>query len=152
MQDFPLPLSQLFAPVCFVTARILLFFERLLRNSFTRSSNSHAIMRFSKSRNWSEEVVSIMADQLRTGTKFVIGPDGSPLSIADLPPANTRRWVTRRKAEVVAAVRGGLISLDEACERYRLSVEEFLSWQRTLTKHGVKGLRTTRLQDIRSRS
>ena len=93
-----------------------------------------------------------MADQFRTGAKFVIGPDGSPLTIADLPPANTRRWVTRRKAEVVAAVRGGLLSLDDACERYRLSVEEFLSWQRALARHGVKGLRTTRLQDIRSHS
>ncbi len=92
-----------------------------------------------------------MTEQYRAGAKFVIGPDGSPLSIADLPPANTRRWVTRRKAEVVAAVRGGLISLEEACERYRLSVEEFLSWQRTLSSHGVKGLRTTRIQDIRSR-
>jgi hypothetical protein len=92
-----------------------------------------------------------MTEQYRAGTKFVIGPDGSPLSVADLPPANTRRWVTRRKAEVVAAVRGGLISLEDACERYRLSVEEFLSWQRTLSAHGVKGLRTTRIQDIRSR-
>jgi len=93
-----------------------------------------------------------MAEYRSTGAKFVIGPDGSPLSIADLPPANTRRWVTRRKAEVVAAVRGGLISLEEACERYRLSVEEFLSWQRTLSSHGVKGLRTTRIQDLRAKS
>ena len=38
---------------------------------------------------------------------YVIGPDGSPLTVADLPAANTRRWVIRRKAEVVAAVRGG---------------------------------------------
>ncbi|NTB71722.1 DUF1153 domain-containing protein, partial [Agrobacterium tumefaciens] len=30
-------------------------------------------------------------------------------------------------AEVVAAVRGGLLSLEEACERYTLTVEEFLS-------------------------
>ena len=94
-------------------------------------------------------VVSNMTEQYRTGSKIVIGPDGSPLTIGDLPPANTRRWVTRRKAEVVAAVRGGLLSLDEACERYRLSVEEFLSWQRTLSSHGVKGLRTTRIQDMR---
>jgi hypothetical protein len=57
----------------------------------------------------------------------VIGPDGSPLTIADLPPPNTRRWVIRRKAEVVAAVRGGLLSLEEACNRYTLTVEEFLS-------------------------
>jgi len=37
--------------------------------------------------------------------------------------------VIRRKAEVVAAVRGGLLSLEEACSRYTLTVDEFLSWQ-----------------------
>jgi hypothetical protein len=57
--------------------------------------------------------------------------------------------VIRRKAEVVAAVRAGLISLEEACDRYRLSVEEFLSWQRLIDKHGLRGLRTTRLQQYR---
>ena len=79
----------------------------------------------------------------------VIGPAGKPLSVDDLPPPNTERWVIRRKAEVVAAVRAGLISLEEACERYRLSVEEFLSWQRLIDKHGLRGLRTTRLQQYR---
>ena len=67
----------------------------------------------------------------------VIGPDGSPLTIADLPPETTRRWVIRRKAEVVAAVRGGLLSMEEACERYKLTVDEFLSWQRSIDKHGL---------------
>ena len=38
----------------------------------------------------------------------VMGPDGNPLTLDDLPPAGTTRWVIRRKAEVVAAVRGGL--------------------------------------------
>ena len=79
----------------------------------------------------------------------VIGPAGKPLSIDDLPPPETERWVIRRKAEVVAAVRAGLITLEEACERYRLSVEEFLSWQRLIDKHGMRGLRTTRLQQYR---
>jgi len=79
----------------------------------------------------------------------VIGPAGKPLSVDDLPPPNTERWVIRRKAEVVAAVRAGLISLEEACERYRLSVEEFLSWQRLIDRHGMRGLRTTRLQQYR---
>jgi hypothetical protein len=60
---------------------------------------------------------------------YVIGPDGSPLTLADLPPPSTKRWVIRRKAEVVAAVRGGLLSLDDACKRYTLTVEEFLAWQ-----------------------
>ncbi len=91
-----------------------------------------------------------MSGQLRSNVKFVIGPDGSPLSIADLPPPGTRRWVIRRKAEVVAAVRGGLLSLEEACERYALTVEEYLSWQRSIDKYGLKGLRTTRLKEYRA--
>jgi hypothetical protein len=79
----------------------------------------------------------------------VIGPTGAPLTIADLPPPNTQRWVIRRKAEVVAAVRGGLLSLDEACERYSLTNEEFLGWQASIDRHGMAGLRTTRLQQYR---
>ncbi len=79
----------------------------------------------------------------------VIGPAGEPLTIDDLPPPETRRWVIRRKAEVVAGVRNGLISLEDACSRYKLSVEEFLSWQRLIEKHGMRGLRTTRLQQYR---
>ena len=31
----------------------------------------------------------------------------------DLPPPNTRRWVVRRKAAVVSAVRSGRITLEE---------------------------------------
>ena len=90
-----------------------------------------------------------MTDAFRPRTKFVIGPDGSPLTIADLPPTSTRRWVIRRKAEVVAAVRGGLLSLEEACARYTLTIEEFLSWQASIDEHGLAGLRTTRIQQYR---
>ncbi len=71
------------------------------------------------------------------------------MTLKDLPPPSTKRWVIRRKAEVVAAVRGGLISLDEACRRYTLSVEEFLSWQRAIDEHGLPGLRATRIQHYR---
>jgi len=80
----------------------------------------------------------------------VVGPQGRPMSINDLPPPNTKRWVIRRKAEVVAGVRSGLLSLEEACERYKLSVEEFLSWQRLIDRHGMRGLRATRLQEYRA--
>ena len=90
-----------------------------------------------------------MPEQMRPRVKYVIGPDGSPLPIADLPPTTTRRWVIRRKAEVVAAVRGGLLSLDEACQRYTLTVEEFLSWQASIDDNGLAGLRTTRIQQYR---
>ena len=66
-----------------------------------------------------------------------------------LPPTNTRRWVMRRKAQVVAAVRDGLLTFEEACERYSLSEEEFKSWIALLDNHGVRGLRATRSQDYR---
>ncbi|MBL8708667.1 MAG: DUF1153 domain-containing protein [Rhodospirillaceae bacterium] len=74
----------------------------------------------------------------------------TPKTLDELPPPGTRRWVIRRKAEVVAGVRAGLITLEEACQRYSLSVEEFLSWQRSIDRHGLRGLRTTRIQDYRS--
>jgi hypothetical protein len=83
--------------------------------------------------------------------RYVIGPDGSPLAIADLPQPGTERWVIRRKAEVVAAVRGGLLSLEEACSRYILTVDEFLVWQRSIDRHGFAGLRTTRTQQYRQK-
>ncbi|WP_347710414.1 DUF1153 domain-containing protein [Niveispirillum sp. BGYR6] len=73
----------------------------------------------------------------------------SSLTLDDLPPPDTRRWVMRRKAEVVAGVRAGLLSFAEACARYSLSEEELASWQRLIDRHGVKALRVTRLQDYR---
>ena len=47
--------------------------------------------------------------------------------MAELPPPNTKRWVIRRKAAVVAAVRVGEITVEEACRRYQLSEEEFFA-------------------------
>ena len=67
-----------------------------------------------------------------------MGPDGSPLSMADLPAPGTKRWVIRRKAEVIAAVRGGLLSLEEACTRYMLTVDEFLSWQLSIHRFSTQ--------------
>ncbi|MBT8473733.1 MAG: DUF1153 domain-containing protein [Marinicaulis sp.] len=80
---------------------------------------------------------------------YVIGPDGTPLTLKDLPPPSTKRWVIRRKAEVVAAVRGELLTLEEACDRYTLTVEEFLSWQKAIDQFGLPGLRATRVQQYR---
>jgi hypothetical protein len=80
---------------------------------------------------------------------YVIGPDGSPLTLANLPKRDTKRWVIRRKAEVIAAVRGGLLSVEEASGRYRLTVDELLSWQSSIEQHGLAGLRTTRIQHYR---
>src|ERR1700748_3269185 len=84
------------------------------------------------------------------GERYVIGPMGAPLTLADLPPPETERWVVRRKAEVVAAVNGGLLTVDEVCARYRRSVEESASWQRAVDRAGMPGLRVTRIQHYRS--
>ena len=62
-------------------------------------------------------------------------------SAPDLPPAGTRRWVARRKAQVVEAVQSGKIRLDEALRRYEISVEEFGAWKRRFFRSGVDGLR-----------
>ncbi len=87
-----------------------------------------------------------MANWTRTndrGEACVVGPTGSVITLFDLPPSDTRRWVIRRKGEVVAAVRGGLITLDEACGRYGLTHEEFEAWRDAYDRHGLAGLRTT---------
>jgi hypothetical protein len=67
----------------------------------------------------------------------------------DLPPPNTTRWVVRRKAAVVAAVRAGRITLEEALSRYQLTEEEYRSWERAFEEHGLPGLRATRIQQYR---
>jgi|SRR5512134_1321621 hypothetical protein len=85
-----------------------------------------------------------MNDSAQPKAPHVIGPYG-PLTLADLPPPG-RRWSIRRKAEVVTAVRGGLLSLEEACSRYTLSTEEYMSWERCIERYGLAGLRTTRVQ------
>jgi len=86
-----------------------------------------------------------MHDSTRSNARQIIGPYG-PLTAADLPPPDTQRWSIRRKAEIVAAVRGGLLSLEQACSIYTLSAEEFSSWEHCIVRYGLAGLRTTRTQ------
>lgn len=66
-----------------------------------------------------------------------------------LPPVNTRRWTPLRKAQVVNAVRDGVLSFAQACERYRLSDEELTAWQSAVAVYGTPGLRVTRLRQYR---
>jgi hypothetical protein len=80
----------------------------------------------------------------------VVGPLGEPLTLESLPPPGTTRWVVRRKAEVVAAVNGGLLTFDEVCERYGLTLEEFAGWKRAVERSGMAGLRVTRIQHYKS--
>jgi hypothetical protein len=77
---------------------------------------------------------------------WIVGPLGQRMTRDDLPPTDTVRWLPRLKAEVVAAVSGGLITLQEACERYGLSLQEYASWQLAVERAGIPGLRITRTQ------
>ena len=90
-----------------------------------------------------------LATDKKNQMKFIYGKRDEVLTLPDLPPPETRRWVSRRKAEVVAAVQGGMLTLNEACNRYALSVEEFMSWQQSVERHGVAGLRATHMQKYR---
>jgi transposase-like protein len=66
--------------------------------------------------------------------------------MTELPPPNTRRWVPRRKAAVVAAVSSGMITIEEACRRYHMSEGEFFAWRRAFENFGIRGLRAGRIQ------
>lgn len=90
-----------------------------------------------------------MLENQKIRSASVIGPLGEALTLDALPPAGTTRWVVRRKAEVVAAVNGGLLTVNEACRRYSISLEEFTGWQRAVWRSGMPGLRVTRLKHYR---
>ena len=81
---------------------------------------------------------------------YVIGPDGEKMTIADLPSPETRRWVPRRKARVVAAVEGGLITSEDAFTRYSISEEEYETWKAAMSRFGMRGLCVTKINQVRS--
>jgi hypothetical protein len=66
----------------------------------------------------------------------------------ELPSLN-RRWTVRRKAAVIEAVRGGWDPIEEVCRLYKLSVDEFLAWERDIDRHGLHGRRSRRYQIYR---
>jgi len=67
----------------------------------------------------------------------------------ELPPPDAKRWTPRRKASLVKTVISGVMSLEEVCRRYGLSVDEFRSWHDAMERHGMRGLYTTKLQRYR---
>ncbi|WP_226781063.1 DUF1153 domain-containing protein [Oceaniglobus trochenteri] len=84
-----------------------------------------------------------------TGPRAVKLPGGQMMTRADLPDPDTKRWVASRKAAVVRAVIGGLITQSEALKTYGLTDEEFGAWCRAVDRHGEAALKTTRLQKYR---
>ena len=87
--------------------------------------------------------------RLSPKAKYLKRRDGSLLTLGDLPCAKTKRWVVRRKADVVDAVRGDLITVQEACLRYSLTLEEFFAWRTAVDHFGTQALSATRAQSYR---
>ena len=86
-----------------------------------------------------------MSDHVqRVRASHFLGPNGMPITVADLPPPRLKRWLPQHKAMVVAAVRHGLLTFNEACERYSLSAEEYLSWQRSFDRTSTAAATTAR--------
>ena len=83
------------------------------------------------------------------GPRTVQLPDGRYLRRGNLPPPTTKRWVALRKATIVKAVRFGLILLEEACNLYDLTQDEYSSWQTAVARHGESALRATALKKYR---
>ena len=98
-----------------------------------------------------QEILSQILDPGRNAwsASIVSGTAGKSVTIDNLPPNNITRWTFLPKSQVVLAVRRGLITRKHACERYCVSPEEFLSWERTIAKHGTRGLQATRSQEYR---
>jgi hypothetical protein len=78
--------------------------------------------------------------------RYIVRDDRTVFTLGDLPATDTRRWTMRRKAEIVEAVRGGLITVEEARARYTLTAAEFLSWQSAIQRSGTPGLNAKRGQ------
>ncbi|WP_420863538.1 DUF1153 domain-containing protein [Algirhabdus cladophorae] len=83
------------------------------------------------------------------GPRTVTLPDGRKMSQSDLPSPDTKRWVASRKILVVRGVVHGLLTKEEALERYNLSEEEFISWCSAVASHGEHALKATALQKYR---
>ena len=83
------------------------------------------------------------------GPRAVTLPDGSVITLADLPPRNTRRWVASRKAAVVRGVMYGLISEENVQKNCGISSDEFQEWVRAVSLHGEGALKATLLQKYR---
>jgi hypothetical protein len=94
-----------------------------------------------------EEAVVMASEHTKDRSGKAAGSPG--LTSKDLPPVGLRRWIPRRKAQLVDAVHQGLIDRDEALRLYGLSDDEFGNWERLFTRHGLRGLYVTRSQRYR---
>ena len=75
--------------------------------------------------------------------------NGNSAEITLLPPPTTQRWVKSRKIAVIKAIESGVLTDEQACQRYSLTAEELDSWKAALNRHGPGALRTTHLNRYR---
>jgi len=68
-----------------------------------------------------------------------------------LPPPETKRWTSRRKAAILVAVRAGVITREVACQRYLLSEKELAGWEVAFDRAGIPGLLARKLHSYRRR-
>jgi len=100
-------------------------------------------------------IEGVVTEDMRS--EYCAAPAASPSHASDLPaaPPVPKRWVPHRKAEVIAAVDRGELTLEQACARYAISIEEFVCWVQNISVFGLAGLQvngTQRRRKLRSRS
>ena len=100
---------------------------------------------------WTSSAESDIAADESASVAYVIGPDGNALTLEMLPGAGEQRWVVQRKAQVVAAVTGGLLTLEDALQRFDLTLDEYAGWARAVERSGLPGLRVTQSQRYRAK-
>jgi hypothetical protein len=66
-----------------------------------------------------------------------------------LPEANITRWTIKAKLAICEAIDLGELSRAAALERYSLTGEELDSWIAKAERHGLPGLRVTRIKQYR---
>lgn len=75
---------------------------------------------------------------------FVKGLEGERITKESLPSPHGR-WVPRKKATLILAIRAGAITLEEVLHMYDISMEEFRGWQENFDRFGLGGLKVTRI-------
>ena len=71
---------------------------------------------------------------------------GNVITPNDLPSPTTVRWTFNKKAIVVCAVRGGLVTLEHVLDRFHMTEKEFSIWEEGLKNDGSQGLKVTHFQ------
>src|SRR5260370_41540359 len=96
------------------------------------------------------QTATVLDFRLPTANSGVDGPNRvDALGPRPRLPRLRQRWTVRRKAAVIEAIRSGWLRFEDACRLYALSVDEFVAWERDIDRHGIHGLRATRLQIYR---